>query len=84
MQTMSDTEFKARLDGVMQQVDDDRSAVVIMRQNGNPVVLMSLNDFNAYEETDYLLRSPKNAERLYRAIADIEAGKTQEHALIDL
>jgi len=82
MQTISYTDFRARLDGVMEQVNDDHSAVIITRQNGKPAVLMSLDDFNAYEETAYLLRSPRNAARLYQAIADIEAGNTEEHALI--
>jgi len=44
---------------------------------------MSLDDFHAYEETAYLMASPKNAERLNQAIAEVEAGKTAQHALID-
>jgi antitoxin YefM len=32
---------------------------------------MSLDDYNALEETCYLLKSPKNSERLNRAINDL-------------
>ena len=34
----------------------------------------SNNDSEALEETAYLLRSPKNARRLFEAIAELEAG----------
>ncbi|MEY4463734.1 MAG: hypothetical protein RLZZ81_705 [Pseudomonadota bacterium] len=45
------------------------------RQKQKPVVIMSLEDYNAMEETLYLLKSPKNAERLKRAINDFEENK---------
>jgi antitoxin YefM len=56
---------------------------MITRQNGKPAVLISLDDFKAYEETAYLMASPKNAARLNQAIADIEAGNIEQHALIE-
>jgi antitoxin YefM len=55
---------------------------MITRQNGKPAVVISLEDFQAYEETAYLMASPKNAERLNQAIAEVEAGKTFQHELI--
>jgi len=56
---------------------------LITRQNGKPAVVMSLNDFHSYEETAYLMASPKNATRLNLAIAEVEAGKISQHALIE-
>lgn len=44
---------------------------------------MNLVDFQAYEETTYLMASPKNAERLNQANADVEARKTFSHELIE-
>jgi antitoxin YefM len=44
---------------------------------------MSLEDFKAYEETAYLMASPKNAERLNEAIAEVEAGKTVQRELVE-
>jgi len=41
--------------------------------------LFSLEDFQAYEETAYLMASPKNAIRLNQAILEVEAGKTKQH-----
>ncbi len=44
---------------------------------------MSQEDFQAYEETTYLMASPKNAQRLMQAIDDVEAGKIVQHGLIE-
>ena len=43
--------------------------------------MMSLDDYNALEETSYLLRSPKNARRLLDSIAELESGKGQVRKL---
>ena len=59
------------------------SPIMITRQNGKPAVIISLEDFKSYEETAYLMASPKNATRLNQAIAEIEAGKTVQHPLFD-
>ena len=56
---------------------------MITRQKGEPAVLMSVEDFNSYEETAYLMASPENAKRLNQAIADVEAEKTAQHKLIE-
>jgi antitoxin YefM len=56
---------------------------MITRQNAAPVVMMSLEDYEAIEETLYLLRSPANSVRLTRSIADIEAGRVTEHEILE-
>ena len=68
---------------VLDQVNDDHAPIMVTRQRGRPAVLMSLEDFQAYEETFYLMSSPKNAKRLNDAITEIEAGNTQKHGLIE-
>ena len=83
MQTLSYSHFRSHLAKTMDKVNDDHTPVLITRQNGQPAVVMSLEDFHAYEETAYLMASPKNAERLSRSIAEAEAGKTQPHKLIE-
>ena len=57
----------------MDRVCDDRSPVIVTRNNARSVVILSLEDYQALEETAYLLRSPKNAKRLLDAIAELEA-----------
>ena len=56
--------------------------MLITRQRGKPAVLMSLEDFNSYEETAYLTRSPRNAARLRSAMRQLAAGKGRVHKLI--
>ncbi len=68
---------------VMNDVCENHAPIVITDQSENPVVIISLKDYNAIEETLYLLRSPKNAQRLYKALEEIKQGKYEEHQLIE-
>lgn len=76
MDTISYSAFRTHLASTLDKVNDDHKAVLITRQNGRPAVVMSLEDYQSYEETAYLMASPKNAERLNQAIAEVEAEKT--------
>ena len=58
----------------MEKVCDDHAPVIITRKNERSVVMISLEDYQALEETAYLLRSPKNARRLLESIAELAAG----------
>lgn len=59
---------------VMRRVNDDRSPVVVTSQRGKPIVIMSLDDYHAMEETAYLLRNPKGAKRLMEAVEELRSG----------
>jgi antitoxin YefM len=83
MDTMSYSSFRSQLAGTLDKVNDNHNPVLITRQDGKPAVIMSLEDFHSYQETSYLMASPKNAERLNQAIAQIEAGQTRQHELLD-
>ena len=72
MSTLSYTAARAHLSKTMQQVCDDHAPVIITRSNAEPVVMMSLSDFDAMQETNYLMRSPANASRLIDAMDEIE------------
>lgn len=45
--------------------------------------MMSLEDYNAISETLYLLKSPKNAQRLYKALEELKAGEHQKRTLLE-
>lgn len=61
-----------------------RSAHIRMtRKASSSVVMISLEDYEALEETSYLLRSPKNVRRLVEAIAELEAGGGTERKLVE-
>ena len=83
MDTMSYSAFRSHLAKTLDKVNDDHKPVLITRQKGKPAVVISLEDFKSYEETAYLMASPKNAQRLSQAIAEVEAGKTVKHGLIE-
>ena len=83
METMSYTLFRNQLAKTLDKVYEDHAPILVTRQNGKPAVLISLEDFQSYEETAYLMASPANAERLNVSIAQIEAGKGSVHELID-
>lgn len=83
MDAITYSHFRSQLSGVLDKVNDDHTPILITRQNGRPAVVMSLEDFQAYEETAYLMASPKNAERINQAIAEINKGATVERGLIE-
>ncbi|OSI10942.1 MULTISPECIES: type II toxin-antitoxin system Phd/YefM family antitoxin [Neisseria] len=83
MDVMSYTAFRAELAGTLDKVVENHKPVLITRQNGKPAVVMSLEDFHAYEETAYLTASPKNAERLNRAVEQIRQNQAIRHELIE-
>ena len=60
MDTMSYSAFRSQLAHTLDKVNDDHNPVLITRQNGKPAVVMSLEDFHSYQETAYLMASPKN------------------------
>ena len=83
MDTITYTSARSNLAKTMEKVCDDRAPVIITRKTAPPVVMMSLEDYEALEETAYLLRGPKNARRLLESIVELESGKGVEKDLID-
>lgn len=75
MDTVTDSYFRSHLGKVLDRVNDDHVPVLITRQNGKPAIVMSVEDFKSYEETAYLMASPRNAQRLNEAIAEVEQGE---------
>ncbi len=67
----------------MDQVCDDHAPVAITRKGQGAVVMISMDDYQALEETAYLLRSPKNVRRLTEAIGELANGKGKERALAE-
>jgi antitoxin YefM len=83
MDTITYSEARSKLAKTMEKVCDDHSPVIITRKNSRSVVMLSLDDYEALEETTYLLRSPKNARRLLESIAELETSGGTERALTE-
>lgn len=67
----------------MDRVCEHHETLLITRQGAESVVMMSLADYQSLEETAYLLRSPRNAERLGDAIRNLESGSGIVRSLDD-
>lgn len=83
MRTMSYSESRAKYAETLNSVVDDREEVVITRAGHEPVVIVSLADYESLKETAYLLRSPANARRLLSSIEHLEAGRGTRRDLVE-
>ncbi|MDQ7090450.1 MAG: type II toxin-antitoxin system prevent-host-death family antitoxin [Methylococcales bacterium] len=83
MDTISYTAIRANLSKTMKQVCNDHAPIIITRKRETPVVMLSLEDYHALEETAYLLCSPANARNLLESIESLETGKGIEQNLIE-
>ena len=83
MDVISFSDTRAQLKKVMDRVVADRTPVIISRQKAESVVMMSLADWNAIEETMHLLSSGANAARLKSAMTQLDSGKGVPRDLIE-
>jgi antitoxin YefM len=81
MDTITYTTARANLASTMDRVCNDHEALIITRNKEQSVVMLSLEDYKALEETAYLLRTPTNAKRLLSAATQLNAGKGVERKL---
>jgi len=84
MNTMTYSAVRAHLSSAMDKVIHDHEAIIITRSNRPAVVMLSLEDYQAMEETAYLLRSPANAQRLLASIKQLETGQGVSKTLGEL
>jgi antitoxin YefM len=83
MEAISYTFFRSNLAKKMKEICANHLGIIVTRKNNESVVILSLEDYRALEETAYLLRSPKNAKRLLDSMEDIEKGNFVEKELIE-
>jgi antitoxin YefM len=77
------TELRANMAKHFDKLEQDRTELVVTRQNHEPVVIMPLAELEGLRETLHLLSTPANAERLRQSIAELDAGKGIEQDLIE-
>ena len=83
MDSITYTHARSNLAKTMERVCDDHTPIIITRKNQHSVVMLSLADYDALEETAYLLRSPKNARRLLESVAELASSGGTERELIE-
>ena len=77
------SEFRQNLARHFDRVVKSRAPLVVTRQRGASVVVMSEEEYESMQETLHLLSSPANAERLMRSVEELEAGRGAEHDLVE-
>ena len=83
MHMLSFSDARANLKSAMDRVVADKAPLAITRQRAEGVVMVSQSEWDSIQETLYLLQSPANARALLESIADLDAGKGEEHQLIE-
>lgn len=81
MNMVTVNEAKRNLDSLIKKVFSDAEPTIITTETGQQIVLLSLDEFNSWQETAYLLSNPANAARLRKSIAEAQAGKVAEREL---
>ncbi|MFM7848529.1 MAG: type II toxin-antitoxin system Phd/YefM family antitoxin [Rubrivivax sp.] len=83
MDAITYSSARANLASTMDRVCSNHEPLIITRSGEKAVVMLSLEDYKALEETAYLLRSPANARRLLSSIAQLNAGKGTPRGLAE-
>jgi antitoxin YefM len=83
MDAVATNHAKENLDSLIDRVIKDQQPTILCNENGNKAVLVSLNDFSAWQETVYLLSNPVNAVRLLDSIQQAEIGNFSEKFLVE-
>jgi len=77
------TEFRNKLKNYLDNVEFNNETLIIKRGSGRGTVLISLDEYNSIMETLHLLKSRKNAKRLFESIGQMKTGKKAQHRLIE-
>ena len=76
MKTANFTEFRQNLRSYLDRVINDTDTVVINRGNGTAAVLISMDEYNAIKETEYIMQSPATMEAIRRASDELDRGES--------
>lgn len=82
MTVVTVNEAKRTLDTLIENAISNAEPTVITTERGTQIVLLSLAEYNAWQETVYLLSNPANAAHLRQSIAEAEGGNVLEHELV--
>ena len=83
MTVVNYTEARNNFKLILDNVSNDADYTIINRRDADDAVVMSLDYFNAMQETLHLLKSPANVRHLEKSIAQYKEGKVTSHKLID-
>ncbi len=76
MKTVNFTELRKNLRSYLDGVINDTDTVVISRENGTAAVIISMDEYNAIKETEYIMQSPATVEAIRRASDELDRGES--------
>ncbi|KHE91066.1 Antitoxin YefM [Candidatus Brocadiaceae bacterium S225] len=82
MNAINYSDLRRNLKSTLDKVCENHEPIIITRKNRDNLVLVSYEDYSSIEETSYLLKNPKNAQRLRESIKSFYDGKGTERELI--
>lgn len=83
MRAVTAAEARRDLEGLIERVIADAEPTILISDAGQQVVMLPVEEYDAWQETRYLLMNPANAEHLRRSIAEAQTGEVEERALSD-
>ncbi len=82
MNVVSFSELRKDMKHIMDMTKDRHEPTIITRPHGN-MVMMSLEDYNALQETAYILSNPNNAQHVLLSLGELRDGKGKERKLVE-
>ncbi|MBE2235097.1 MAG: type II toxin-antitoxin system prevent-host-death family antitoxin [Anaerolinea sp.] len=83
MYAVTEKDAQRNLGRLIRRAVADVEPTIVIGDEGDRIVLVSLAEFNAWQETLYLLSSPANVDHLQRSLAQMREGKVHYHELIE-
>ena len=83
MKVTSTSSFRKQIKRYIDEVNQDQEPLIVTRSDNVSVVVLPLDTYNSYAESDYLLRSPANAARLRRSIKQARDGEVERQDLLE-
>ena len=83
MQVVSFTELRKNMKTIMNDCCNNHDLTIVTRQKEPALVMMSLEEYNAWHETFYLRKSPQNHAQLIKSMENVRKGRVQERDLVE-
>ena len=83
MQVVSFTELRKNMKTIMNDCCNNHDLTIVTRQKEPALVMMSLEEYNACQETFYLMKSPQNHAQLIKSMENVRKGRVQERDLVE-
>jgi len=75
MNAITYSNARQNLSKTIKKVNSDKEPIIVTCQSNGNVVIIAQDEYDALVETAYLLKSPKNAQKLLQSIKQAKGGQ---------